>query len=121
MVEVSDIIHILAQAGSKGMKLGKLATHVYNNRRSFFETPNYDDVYAEVKQTMLRLSKSSSSIIEPMDVRGYYRLNPDKLQQYGQLTIDFDGTEILLQEETEEEQPSVENQDMSLDLFADLD
>ena len=53
-----------------------------------------------------------------LETRGYYRLNPDKLQQYGQLTIDFDGTEILLQEEKEEEQPSVENQDMSLDLFA---
>jgi len=90
MIEAYEIIRILAHAGSKGMKLSKLATHVYNDRCTFFETPSYDDIYLEVQQVVARLSKSPSSVVEPADLRGYYHLNPDKLSQYGQLTIDFE-------------------------------
>lgn len=116
MIEADEIIRILAMAGSRGMRLGKLAMHVYNNHRSFFETPVYSDVYSDVQQTVLRLSKSSSSVIEMTDVRGYYRLNPEKLSQYGQLTIDFDGESSLLYDE-ENNRQSEACQDLSLDLF----
>ena len=119
MVSAEDIIRVLAQAGEKGMKLGKLATHVYNSHNTFFDSPDYDAVYAEVQQMVLRLSKSSSSVIEQAPLRGYYRINPDKLSLYGQLTIDFDTLVAPQLEEEEEEKPESPAADLSLNLFGD--
>lgn len=118
MVSAEDIICVLAQSGENGMKLGKLATHVYNSHNTFFESPDYDVVYAEVQQMVLRLSKSSSSVIEQAPLRGYYRINPDKLSLYGQLTIDFDAL-VAPQPEEEEEEPESPAVDLSLNLFGD--
>lgn len=117
MVSTEDIIRVLAQAGEKGMKLGKLATHVYNSRNTFFDSPDYDAVYAEVQQMVLRLSKSSSCVIEQAPLRGYYRINPDKLSLYGQLTIDFDA--LVAPQPEEEEEPESPAADLSLNLFGD--
>ena len=119
MVCTEDIIRVLAQAGEKGMKLGKLATHVYNSHNTFFDSPDYDAVYAEVQQIVLRLSKSSSSVIEQAPLRGYYRINPDKLSLYGQLTIDFDALVVPQPEEEEEEELESPAADLSLNLFGD--
>lgn len=115
-----EIIRILVLAGEKGMKLSKLVTHVYNSRRSFFDAPDYDVLYAEVKQTVLRLSKSQSSIIEPADVRGYYRINADKLSQYGQLTIDFDNPLSLLYKNDSDEYSDNDGIDTTPDLSLSL-
>lgn len=115
-----EIIRILVLAGEKGMKLSKLVTHVYNSRRSFFDAPDYDVLYVEVKQTVLRLSKSQSSIIEPADVRGYYRINPDKLSQYGQLTIDFDNPLSSLYKDDSDEFSDNDGIDTTPDLSLSL-
>lgn len=124
MADVKDIIEILAQAGERGMKISKLAMHVYNSRCTFFDALDYAVVYSDVQQTVQRLSKMSSTIIEPAERRGYYRVNPQKLSQYGQLTIDFDGIGSWADKENAENSSAddSENQsiDYSLDLFPDF-
>lgn len=83
---------------SKGISLRNLVRSVYNLSRTFFFSPEYDDVYRYVQQYVRKNSKSPSSIIERMEVRGYYRLNKAS-KEAKQLMLEFesksDGSDSL--------------------------
>ncbi len=106
-----QILHILTVAGEQGISVQSIAKHVYNQNRTFFTTPDYEEIRAYVQQYLLKNSKSAESLIESTGRRGYYRLNttgsPDALQMVLQFREE--------QEEKEEECP--QQQDLSLDLF----
>ena len=75
--------------GSKGISLRNLVRSVYNLSRTFFFSPEYDDVYKYVQQYVHQNAKSPSSLIERMEVRGYYRLNKAS-KEATQLMLEFD-------------------------------
>ena len=79
---------------------------------TFFSQPDYEDVKSYVQQFLLRNSKSSQSLVERTERRGYYRLNTCGSTDARQLMLQFREA----QEEKKEEKPQ---QDLSLDLFSD--
>lgn len=83
------IIDVLVKVGNKGISLRNLVRGVYNLSHTFFFSPDYDDVYRHVQQYVLRNSKTPSSLIERMDVRGYYRLNKAS-KEAEQLMLEFE-------------------------------
>ena len=85
----SYIILVLMKMGSTGISLRNLVRSVYNLSRTFFFSPEYDDVYKYVQQYVHQNSKSPSSLIERMEVRGYYRLNKAS-KEATQLMLEFD-------------------------------
>lgn len=92
------IFLVLMKMDSKGISLRNLVRSVYNLSRTFFFSPEYDDVYRYVQQYVRKNSKSPSSIIERMEVRGYYRLNKAS-KEAKQLMLEFesksDGSDSL--------------------------
>lgn len=106
-----QILQILTEAGDYGISVQAIAKHVFNMNRTFFTTPDYEEIRTYVQQYLLKNSKSAKSLIENTGRRGYYRLNttgsPDALQMVLQFRED--------QQEPEEEKPVV--QDLSLNLF----
>jgi hypothetical protein len=71
-----------------------------------------DEIRSYVQQYLLKNSKSSASLVESMEHRGYYRLNTQNNADARQLMIEFrEETNI----EEKEEKPA---KDLSLDLFA---
>lgn len=82
------ILKVFVKIGDKGISLGNLARSVYNLSRTFFFTPNYEDVYRHVQQYVLKNSKTPSSPVERMGQRGYYRLNK-KSKAAEQLMLEF--------------------------------
>lgn len=71
----SDILYILAEAGSKGLSLKKIAMHVYNRVNGLFSTVDYKDVYRYVANYIARNSAQANPLIEHTSERGVYRLN----------------------------------------------
>lgn len=63
------------QAGTKGLKLGKIARHVYNSCNSIFTPLDYKTVYGRVAQYINRNSKKPDSIILKCKEYGVYRVN----------------------------------------------
>lgn len=110
-----QILRILAEVGVRGISVQSLAKHVYNMNNTLFAASNWDEVYAYVRQYMLRNSKSPYSLIERTDRRGYYRLNTKGSDDARQLLLDF-------RDETQEEpcEEPQQQQDCSLDLFGDF-
>ncbi len=106
-----QILHILTVAGEQGISVQAITKHIYNQNRTFFTTPDYEEIRSYVQQYLLKNSKSSESLIENTGRRGFYRLNtagsPDALQMVLQFREE--------QEEKEEEKP--QPKDLSLDLF----
>ena len=74
--------------GDRGISLRNLARSVYNLSRTFFFTPDYDEVYRHVQQFLSRNSKSPSSIVERMETKGYYRINKNSTAAK-QLMLEF--------------------------------
>ena len=107
-----QILKVLTEAGDYGVSVQSVVKHVYNMNRTFFSQPDYEDVKSYVQQFLLRNSKSSQSLIDRTERRGYYRLNTSGSTDARQLMLQF--SEV--QEEKKEEKPQ---QDLSLDLFAD--
>jgi len=107
-----QILKVLTEAGDYGVSVQSVVKHVYNMNRTFFSQPDYEDVKFYVQQFLLRNSKSSQSLVERTERRGYYRLNTSGSTDARQLMLQF--SEV--QEEKKEEKPQ---QDLSLDLFAD--
>jgi len=107
-----QILKVLTEAGDYGVSVQSVVKHVYNMNRTFFSQPDYEDVKSYVQQFLLRNSKSSQSLIERTERRGYYRMNTSGSTDARQLMLQF--SEV--QEEKKEEKPQ---QDLSLDLFAD--
>lgn len=107
----AEIIRILAEAGEEGLSLQKLSLHVYNACNTLFEAVGYDTVRAEVYRFLLRNSKTKSSLVEHMEKRGMYRLNP-RSSSAMQLVLQFseENTDDSTSETTVE-------QDFSLSLF----
>ena len=107
-----QILRILTDVGDRGISVQLLAKHVYNQNSTLFFSPDLSEIRAYVQQYLLKNSKSSSSLIESMEQRGYYRLNTRQNADARQLMLDF--REQLSSEEEKEEKPQ---QDLSLDLF----
>lgn len=83
-----EIFRVLVAAGSNGLKMEKIARHVYNACNSIFTPLNYKDVYSYVAQYLIKCSKDPKSIIEKGKGYGVYHIN------YGasavqQLMLDF--------------------------------
>lgn len=106
-----QILQILTDVGDKGISVQLLAKHVYNLNSSLFYTPDLEDIHSYVQQYLLKNSKSSQSLIESMDRRGYYRLNTQNNPDARQLLIEFKRD---MNVEEKEEKPE---KDLSLDLF----
>ena len=107
-----QILRILTDVGDRGISVQLLAKHVYNQNSTLFFSPDLSEIHAYVQQYLLKNSRSSSSLIESMEQRGYYRLNTRQNADARQLMLDF--REQLSFEEEKEEKPQL---DLSLDLF----
>lgn len=103
-----DILDILKEAGSEGLGVQKIARHVFNAHNTFFGTLSFEDVYGCVRQFLYRNSRSRSSLIEKMEVRGLYRLNMSSSEAQ-QLMLSF--------EDDKEEDAPRKVEDTSLSLF----
>ena len=57
-----EILSVLVQAGSKGLKLEKIARHVYNSGNSIFHPLDYKMVYNFVSQYLMKNSKDPRSL-----------------------------------------------------------
>jgi hypothetical protein len=106
-----QILRILTDVGDRGISVQLLAKHVYNQNSTLFFSPDLSEIHAYVQQYLLKNSKSSSSLIESMEQRGYYRLNTSQNADARQLMLEFKNQSSV---EEKEEQPQ---QDLSLDLF----
>lgn len=105
-----QILDILTRAGERGLSVQAISKHVYNMNRTFFLTPDYDELRTYVQQYLLRNSKSPQSLVESTGQRGCYRLNTNGSQDARQLMLLFRDE----QQPKEEEKPK---QDLSLNLF----
>lgn len=81
-----DIILILAEAGQKGLRAGKIALHVYNTNRSLFFSPEKNDVYKRVLNCLHKRSSTKKPLITKGEKRGYYRLTPRGKAEAARLT-----------------------------------
>lgn len=110
-----QILTILLAVGERGISVGSLTKHVYNQQRTFFFQPDLEEVKKEVRNFLLRNSKSPSSLIEHTGRRGYYRLNTRKstaARSMVQSLFDAESEEVKAEDNTP-------RQDLSLSLFAD--
>ena len=106
-----QILRILTAVGDKGISVQLLAKHVYNQNSTLFYTPDLSEIRSYVQQYLLKNSKLSSSLIESMEQRGYYRLNTKNNPDAQQWMLDFK------EQSSEEEKEEKPQQDLSLDLF----
>lgn len=83
-----EIFNVLLAAGAKGLKVEKIARHVYNSCNSIFTPLNYKDVHSYVTQYLTRCAKDPQSLIEKGKGYGVYHVNFDsKVVQ--QLMLNF--------------------------------
>ena len=66
---------MLVIAGSKGLKVEKIARHVYNACNSIFTPLEFREVHAYVTQYLIKNSKNPNSIIEKGKGYGVYHIN----------------------------------------------
>lgn len=110
-----EILRLLTLAGDKGLKIEKVARHVYNSCNTMFTPLDYKDVHAFVSQYLIKNAKDPTSIIEKVEGHGMYRLNSEsKLTQ--QLMLEFAPHEAEQQEVKDESKLKADN-DLSLSLF----
>ena len=109
------ILTILLAVGERGISVGSLTKHVYNQQRTFFYQPDWQEVRKEVGNYLLRNSKSPSSLIEHMDRRGYYRLNTRMLAVARSMVQ----SPFAVENEEVKAEDNTPRQDLSLSLFAD--
>jgi hypothetical protein len=109
-----QILKILTDVGGRGISVSLLAKHVYNMNCTLFSQPDLQEVHLQVRQFLLRNSKSPQSLVESTGRRGYYRLNTQGSAYARQLMLDFRDDEP--EEDSESEKP---RQDLSLSLFGD--
>ena len=109
----NEILKVLAEAGSGGLSVKKIARHVHNAHNTLFSNVSFDEVYSYVGQYLKRNSKCADSIIERTDLRGVYRINLCN-EHSQQLMLQF-------QDEYDEKENSQEAAvDQSLSLFDDF-
>lgn len=113
----SQIVGILAKMGDKGMSVQMLAKHLYNMNCSLFEDRDIDAMRRYVQQFVLRNSRSPLSLLERMERRGFYRLNPRRAFVPRQLVFELNGGQAADEEPVEED--VVQQQALRLpDLFS---
>ena len=83
-----EIFNVLLAAGAKGLKVEKIARHVYNSCNSIFTTLNYKDVHSYVTQYLIRCAKDPQSLIEKGKGYGVYHVNFDS-KAVQQLMLNF--------------------------------
>lgn len=105
-----QILEILTRAGERGLSVQAISKHVYNMNRTFFSTPDMEEIKSYVQQYLLKNSKSAQSLIESTGLRGCYRLNTKGSQDALQLMLQFRD-----EQQPQEEEKTV--QDLSLSLF----
>lgn len=82
------ICQILAEAGSRGLPVRKVALHVFNASNSLFGETTYEDIYAIVSRYLHRSARSKDSYIKHATRRGYYCLN-DNMESVRQQFLNF--------------------------------
>ena len=83
-----EIFNVLLSAGAKGLKVEKIARHVYNSCNSIFTPLNYKDVHSYVTQYLTRCAKDPHSLIEKGKGYGVYHVNFDS-KAVQQLMLNF--------------------------------
>lgn len=92
-----EILKVLVEAGAKGLKIEKIARHVYNSCNSIFNPLSYENVHAYVTQFLIKCSKNPKSIIEKGKGVGIYHVNY-KNEAIMQLMIDFSSSNMQQQD-----------------------
>lgn len=114
-----EIFRVLMAAGSNGLKLEKIARHVYNSCNSIFTPLNYKDVHAYVTQYLTRCAKDPGSLIEKGKGYGVYHIN-FKSVQVQQLILDFSSSATAgINNEEDNSGSDSGNGYVSNDLFGD--
>ena len=106
-----EIFNVLLAAGSKGLKVEKIARHVYNTCNSIFTPLNYKDVHGYVTQYLTRCAKDPQSLIEKGKGYGVYHLNFDS-KAVQQLMLNFSSS--VLEKSNEEENKAGDSTPQSL-------
>lgn len=109
-----QILKVLLEAGERGISVQAISKHLYNMNRTFFVSPDFEEIRSYVQQYLLRNTKSSQSLIERTGQRGYYRLNTTGSADAQQMMLDF------RDEHEPKEEESAVRQDLSLNLFDDF-
>ena len=115
MVYDQHILHILTEAGERGISIKNICRHVYNMNCTLFIQPDFADIVSYVRQYLQRNSKSTQSLIENTGRRGYYRLNTSGSSDARQLLLEF--RDKCDKDDTDEENIPSATQDLSLSLF----
>lgn len=105
-----EILHVLAEAGAKGLSLRKITTHVYNRVNGLFSTVSIGDVHRYVASYVIRTVRQKGSVIEHASGHGVYRIS-ESCHDSSQLEFNFKS----YSDESKEEEPP--NEDKSLLLF----
>ena len=114
-----EIFRVLMAAGSNGLKLEKIARHVYNSCNSIFTPLNYKDVHAYVTHYLTRCAKDPGSLIEKGKGYGVYHIN-FKSVQVQQLMLDFSSSATAgINNEEDNSGSDSGNGYVSNDLFGD--
>lgn len=106
-----EILNVLMAAGSKGLKMEKIARHVYNACNSIFTPLNFKDVHAYVTQYLTRCAKDPQSVIEKGKGYGVYRINFDS-KTVQQLMLKF--SSAVVEEENGVGEKAPENKQQGL-------
>ena len=83
-----EILRVLTLAGDNGLKVEKIARHVFNACNSMFNPLDYKSVHAFVSQYLIKCSKDPSSVVCKAERHGVYRIN-FKAQMAQQLLLKF--------------------------------
>lgn len=109
-----EIFRVLVAAGSNGLKMEKIARHVYNACNSIFTPLNYKDVYSYVAQYLIKCAKDPKSIIEKGKGYGMYHINY-KSSAVQQLMLDFSSSLSSVEggiDKNVEDKPGHQEQDL---------
>ena len=105
-----QILDILTRVGERGISVQAMSKHVYNMNRTFFVSPDFEEIRNYVQQFLLKNSKSDHSLIERTEQRGWYRLNTMGSNDAQQLMLQFRDEQQPIEEVKQPE-------DLSLSLF----
>ena len=83
-----EIFNVLLAAGAKGLKVEKIARHVYNSCNSIFTPLNYKDVHSYVTQYLIRCAKDPQKKKKKGKGYGVYDVN-FHLKAVQQLMLNF--------------------------------
>lgn len=108
MNQEQQILRILAEAGSNGLSVRKLAHHVYNQTNGFFAEVDYDTVHLQVRQYLQRQAARPDGFIRRVS-HGVYQLDL-RTKAARQLVLDF-------KDQPDEPAPKPIQEDRSLSLF----